>query len=352
MRRLAVLAGVCALGSVSFLKAPEKPPSCAPMDATPAIADHRDEADQRPPRELPRPLPRLAELAEEADGQPRAHQQHELQQEQDAEGVAVVGAGGRGQVLRRQAAGVEGPGDDADRGDHGGGEGRGAAQAQRHDCEPGGEAHDERKDRPARVGEHQADEQRAERGEGERVEGGVPRAAAGQPQHRRDAHRRRQADGVPVAERRAQAGGALVGRERLREDLRQQRVDADDRAAEPDAGEHCAPAGRREPGEGEGAAERGQVGERAIGLEPGRVGIERPGDGQCGQRGEDAEQAECPAPVERAEQRAPVRDGQGAGAEQAAAGDEHDLHPRVRLELQTALGDEGEQADDRARPRW
>ena len=61
-------------------------------------------------------------------------------------------------------------------------------------------------------------------------------------------------------------------------------------------------------------------------------GVERPGDRQRRQRGEDAT-ATASAAVERPE-RGARGSGQRGGAEQRAAGDEHDLHPGVRLELE------------------
>ena len=72
-------------------------------------------------------------------------------------------------------------------------------------------------------------------GQASALTAGVAGAARGQPQQRRHAERRHQPDRVPVAERLAQARERLVGRERVREDLRQQRPAADEQAAERDA---------------------------------------------------------------------------------------------------------------------
>ena len=110
------------------------------------------------------------------------------------------------------------------------GQHRDAAQAQRDDREPERAAAGQREQRAARVGEQQSDEQQPERGVGERVERRVARAPRAEPQHAGTAERGHQPDRVPVAERLAQARVDLVGVQRAREDLGQQRVAADDHA--------------------------------------------------------------------------------------------------------------------------
>ena len=71
-----------------------------------------------------------------------------------------------------------------------------------------------RQQRAARVREQQADDQQPERRPRERVQRRVAGAARGEPEQRRNPERRRQADAVPVVERRPQARERLVRRER------------------------------------------------------------------------------------------------------------------------------------------
>ena len=80
---------------------------------------------------------------------------------------------------------------------------------------------------PREYRQQQADDDDAEPRPGERVERRVAGAPRGEPQQRRDADRRRQADAVPVVERRPQARERLVRRERGGEDLGQQRPGAE-----------------------------------------------------------------------------------------------------------------------------
>ena len=183
------------------------------------------------------------------------------------------------------------------------------AQPQRHDREPAARAPiADREQRAARVATAAGSTSTSpSAGPGERVDRGVAGAARGEPQQRRDAERRGQADAVPVVERRAQARERLVGRERGREDLGQQRPAAERDGRDRDAAEQRAPAAGREPAEREPARERGEVGERAVGLEPRVARHQRPRDRERGEDGEQRERRQHPGaaqPRRRARRRA------------------------------------------------
>ena len=177
----------------------------------------------------------------------------------------------------------------ADRAD---GEDRDAAQPQRHDREPERAADGDRQQRAARVGQQHGQQQDPHDGVGQRVDRRVARAARAQPQRRRHAERRSQADGVPVAERLAQPRVDLVGGQRAREDLGQDRTEADRDRRGAERAEQRAPPGADGARQGHGAREDQQVGERAVGLQPGVRRLDRPRDRQRGEPGEDREEAD------------------------------------------------------------
>ena len=251
----------------------------------------------------------------EPDRQPDAEQHHRLQQQQHAQREARVRAIRRDQVVLGERLLGEGPADDPRRGQAGCQQRDRAAQPQRHEREPEREPDAEREQRAARVGEHQADEQEAERGIGERAARGVAGAPRSQPQQGRHAERCHQPDGVPVAERRAQAGDELVLGEPLREtpwSAALQRRSPRRPVRHPASTAPPRPGARRARRQRSG--ERGQVGEDAIGLEPRVRGVDRPSDRQ---RGEDRERGEA----RRASpcRRAAAAPHAGAGTASAAA---------------------------------
>ena len=131
---------------------------------------------------------------------------------------------------------------------------------------------------PREYGEHQRRRSAApSAGPGERVERGVAGAPRAEPQQRRDAERRGEADAVPVVERRAQARERLVGRERGGEDLGQQRPAgrARRRRSRSPASSALQLPGRSRPSASPPASD-GEVRERAVGLQPRVAGHQRP----------------------------------------------------------------------------
>jgi hypothetical protein len=265
--------------------------------------------------------------------------------------MARVDAGGERHVVGRERVAREGPGDHGPRGRRGGQQRQHPAQTQRHGGEPHAEPEQQRQQRAARVGEHDAGEQQPEPGPGERVGGRMPGAARGQPQQRRDAERGHQPDCVPVAEGLPQARVGLVGGERAGEDLGQQGPPAHDEAGQRDAVQHRRPAPRRHPHEREPARERRNVGEGPVGLEPGVAGGDRPHDRD---RREDRQRREGQQrqPAVQPPRRAPGQD--SPRHQHGAAEDQADLGPRRPLEPQAAVGAERDRsqhdADEQRHP--
>ena len=202
---------------------------------------------------------------------------------------------------------LERPRDHGRRGHSGDRQQRERPQAQRHQHEPQRRADDRGEHRAARVGEHERDQQQRERRGGERVEDAVALAAGAEPQARRDPERRRQPDRVPVVKRRLQAREAVAGVEALGDHVAEDRVGGEHDRRDQQARDHAAPARADQPHERDRAGEGRRVGERAVGLEPGVGGRDRPADRQRGQRGEraqpdrraDPEDTDPPARLER-----------------------------------------------------
>ena len=183
----------------------------------------------------------------------------------------------------------------------------------------------------------------------ERVDRRAARAPRREPQQRWHAQRRHQPDGVPVAERLAQAGEGLVGREPLGEHLGHERPAAHEHAAEADAVEHRCPAIGHEPHEREPSGQGGDVGERAIGLEPRVGGRQRPVDRQRGVERERRQREQRQPAVQR--RREPPGD-QCAGHQRGARQHHRHLGPGRALEPQAAVRSEGDGGDrDPDRPR-
>ena len=100
----------------------------------------------------------------------------------------------------------------------------------------------QRDQRATGVGQHQRQQHQPHRRIGERAQQRVPRPARAQPHAADRAHRGGQADRVPVAVRRSQAGVDVAGVELVREHLGEQRVAADDDGRQDHAAEHRRPA--------------------------------------------------------------------------------------------------------------
>ena len=127
----------------------------------------------------------------------------------------------------------------------------------------------------------------------------MARAAGAEPQAGGTAERGRQADGVPVAERLAQARVDLVGVQRAREDLGQQRVAADDRGrqrASRRAGRASARASGARARRPATATARKLA--RAVGLEPGVRRVDGPDDRERGEQQQQRERGERQAAPE------------------------------------------------------
>ena len=145
--------------------------------------------------------------------------------------------------------------------------------------------------RAARVRHHEHRQQDRQRRDAERPED--PAAAvwrapaqmhAGMPERGGETGR------VPVVERCLQAADRVVGVKRAGEHLDQQGIRADRRRRGRDGAEHRRPALGRDPRDRDRRAERRQVGERAVGLDPRVVGLDRPRDRRERQRRQRREQ--------------------------------------------------------------
>ena len=284
MRRSGVLAGVFAFGSTSLLQAslvwPDEPARCRGQREHDGDRHEREPGEQHAADPSPAALGRRTGGGEEADGEARQQQDGHQQHQQRPELVPGVDARGHRRAVLGQAVLGERPQHDRRRSERGADQRRHGAQAQRHRGEPDHQAHSERDQRPARVGEHHAHEHDAEQRPGQGVDDVGARAPRRQPQQRRHAERRHQPDAVPVLERSAQAGIELVGGQGAGEHLGQQRPRAHGDRAARDAVEQLGPAPGSEPHERDRAGERRQIGERAVGLQP-RVGRrQRPQDGE------------------------------------------------------------------------
>ena len=275
VNRSGVLAGVAAAGFVRVCQASEVWPLSPPGEVATAIKSATSTPARPPSRARPASF-RVRGAGgrcggEEGCRQPGHQQQGGQQQEQRAELVPRVRTSGQRNLVGRQRVARERPrhhrcGRDARRQQR-----RHRPQPQRHDREPEHQPERERQQAAARIGQHQADEQDPQPRPCERVDDRRAGAPRGDPQERRHAERRHQPDRVPVAERLAQAGERLVGRQRLGEDLGGQRPPADEHAAQPDPAQDRRPAPRHEPHQRQRARERRHVGERPARLEP-RVG--------------------------------------------------------------------------------
>ncbi len=273
----------------------------------------------------------------------------------------MAGGGARGQrdLVAAQRVPGEVPGDDRAGAERAHDQHARAAQAQGHKAHPGGHAHRERRQGAARIGEHQGDDHQPHRRVGERAEKRMPRAPRAQPQAPDGAHRRRQADRVPVAVRFLQARVYVGCVEPVGEHLREQRIAAHRHRREHDRCEQGAPAAGRDPHERDGGGENAAVGEHPPRVLPARVGRHRPYDRQAGERREGEQQTDRPESV-----------GAGAGGHEhhdARHDDtrgerEGQLERGHRREVESAAGEERDEAQRsgerdhrgrrRAHPQW
>jgi hypothetical protein len=132
----------------------------------------------------------------------------------------------------------------------------------------------------------------------------VPRAPRPEPQAARDTERPGEADGVPIAERLAQAGVGLVGIQGAGEDLGEQGVATDHDGRDDSRAEERGPAVRRDPHERHAGREHDGVRQRPAGLDPAVGGVDGPCDRQPGEDRQrrhqhDGEHAVAPATVVR-----------------------------------------------------
>ena len=260
----------------------------------------RDERDQRPAGGATKPPRGRAPGREEADREPRERKRHEHSRQQHAELVAgriafcerhvFAGERVRGEVERDDHRGAEPAGDE-----HGG-----AAQAQGHDAEPQHQPDQERRERAARVGQHERGQLEPHRRVGERAQQRVAVSPRAQPETADRSHRRRHAGRHPVAVGLLQARERFRGAELRREDLREQRVAGDHQRRERHAAEQRRPALRRHARERHGGREHAAVGEQAPRVLPARVRFHRPGDREHAEAGEGEQQDHRGEPIQRA----------------------------------------------------
>ncbi len=172
-------------------------------------------------------------------------------------------------------------------------------------------------------------------------------SARAQPDGDRDADGRSQPDRVPVAERLTQPRVGLLLGQGAGQDLRQQRVDADRDGGDQHGAEHRAPALRRESHQGGSRREHEQPGQPGVGLDPCRVGADRPGDREAHQRDQSRQQRDrCDAPWSPRIR----REDECHGAQQPADDVEDGRDQRERLQLKPATGME-RRRDDAGRQR-
>ena len=177
-----------------------------------------------------------------------------------------------------------------------------AAQAQRHDEEPDRRAPISQRDqRAARVGEHQAHEQQADAPA--RPARWPPRGRSGGRRATASAARRAPPSARPSSSTRTARAAARTSRPAASEagkHLRQQRpARRSSRQPAPMPMTMRRPAARQQPHERDAGGEHGQVGERAVRLDPRVGGRQRPQDRQRGERREHAEGEQRAAAVQR-----------------------------------------------------
>ncbi len=172
----------------------------------------------------------------------------------------------------------------------------------------------------------------------------MPRPAGAEPQQPGQAHRGGEPDGVPVAERLAQAGVDLVRVQHPGQHLRHERVPGDEDRAQRDRAQHRRPAAAGEMRERDGRRERGEVGEMAVRVDP-RVGrVDRPRHRPRGDRREDEHRRDRQRPVQ-----ALARGGgdERRGDHRAGRDEDADLGRRRRAEAHAAVGDRAHRAQRR-----
>ena len=205
-------------------------------------------------------------------------QDHGQRQQPDSQLGAGVAAQRKLNSVGAEAALAEGPNAEqraeADAGDQDGCR----AQSQRYKDQPESEADCGRQQRAARVGQHQRNDEDPDNRVGEHGGSGVAFAPRAEPSGGGQAECCRQANGVPVAERFAQTAVGFVFGQRGREDLCQQRVEADREARNQQAAKQRAPLAGGEAHERGADQECCQQRKAAVRLQPSDGRVDRPND--------------------------------------------------------------------------